>query len=75
MRAILNISLPAEKKVFIEKRAKKAGKTISAYILYAIELEKSLIQEDEILAMAAQAEKDYKAGKTTKLRSLADLIK
>lgn len=74
MRAVLNVSLPPEKKKFIEKRAKKARKSISAYILYAVELEQSLIQEEELLAMAIKAEKDYQGGKTFELKSLADLM-
>lgn len=73
MRAILNISLPAEEKKKIEKRAKKAKMTISLYILQAVRLEQLLIQEDELFAMARQAEKDYKSGNTKKLKSLADL--
>lgn len=75
MRSVLTISLPPQKKKEIEKRAAKANKTTSAYILYTIELEHSLISEDELLKMAEQAEKDYRAGKTKKLKSLGDLIK
>jgi hypothetical protein len=75
MRSILNISLPAATKKVILSRAKKAKKSISAYILYTIELAESLIQEDELVAMATKAEKDYQAGKTSKLTSLSDLMK
>lgn len=75
MRSILNVSLPPQKKKAIAKRAQKAGKSISAYIVYAVELEQSLISEDELLAMAERAEKDYKNGKTMELKSLADLMK
>lgn len=75
MRSILNVSLPPQKKATIFKRAKKAGKSISAYIVYAVELEQSLISEDELAARAAQAEKDYKHGKTRALKSLSDLLK
>lgn len=75
MRTILSVSLPAEKKKEIEKRAKQSKKTISAYIIQIVELEKSLISEDELIAKAQKAEKDYKAGKTQKLISLSDLMK
>lgn len=75
MRAILNVSIPEEKKKIVLARAKKAKKSVSAYILYAIELAESLIQEEELVAMATKAEKDYKVGKTSKLKSLADLMK
>ena len=74
MRSVLSISLPAEKKKEIEGRAKKASQTISAYIIQVVELEKSLISEDELKEMADAAEKDYKAGRTKKLVSLADLM-
>lgn len=74
MRSILNISLPPSKKAEIQNRAKKAGKTVSAYIMYVIELEESLISEEELLSMAENAKNDFKAGKTKELRSLADLM-
>lgn len=75
MRSILSISLPEEKKKEIEKRAKKANKSTSSYIISIFELEKSLITEDELVKMAKKAEKDYKSGKTKKLNSLGDLMK
>ena len=75
MRAILSVSLPSEKKKEIEERAKKTHKSTSAYIIYVVELEKQLISENELIKMSKKAEKDYKSGKTKKLKSLADLIK
>ena len=74
MRSILNISLPAEKKRAIERRAKKAGKSGSAYVLYSLELEQSLISEDELLEIIREGEKEYREGKAKKLKSLADLM-
>ena len=75
MRSVLSVSLPKEKKKEIEERAKKANKTTSAYIIYVVELEKQLISEDELVKMSKKAEKDYKSGKTKKIKSLADLVK
>ncbi len=75
MRAILNVSIPEDRKKAILTRARKAKKTISAYILHAVELAESLIQEEELTAMAVKAEQDYKAGKSKKLSGLADLMK
>jgi len=75
MRSVLSISLPEETKKEIQRRAKKANKTTSEYIIQIIQLEKSLISEDELLKMSKDAEKDYKAGKTKKLKSLSDLMK
>ncbi|MBD3331176.1 ribbon-helix-helix protein, CopG family [Candidatus Peregrinibacteria bacterium] len=75
MRSVLSISLPEETKKEIQRRAKKANKTTSEYIIQIVQLEKSLISEDELLKMAKESEKDYKSGKTKKLKSLADLMK
>lgn len=74
MRAILNVSLPPAKKKAIEKRAKQANKTVSAYILYAVELEEQMITEDELVVMAEEAQKRYDAGKTKSFKSLEELI-
>ena len=74
MRAILNISLPADKKKALQERAKKAGKSVSAYVQYIIDLEQSMISEEELIEMSEQARKDYKDGKTEELGSLADLM-
>lgn len=73
MRSILSVSLSPDKKKEIEQRAKKANKSVSAYIVHIIDLEKNLISEDELVQMAKLATKEYKSGKTKKLRSLADL--
>lgn len=75
MRSVLSISIPQSQKAEIERRAKRANRSTSAYIIYAVELEKSLISEDELVEMAAKAEADYKAGKTEELTSLVDLMK
>lgn len=74
MRSILSISLPEEKKKEIERRAKKADQTTSAYIIRIVELEKNLISEDELVEMAKKAEKDYESEKTKKLTSLSALM-
>jgi len=75
MRSILTVSLPLQKKEEIQKRAKKAKKTISAYILDALNLVQDFISEDELVSMAKQSEKNYNAGKTDELKSLSDLMK
>ncbi|MDP4007843.1 MAG: hypothetical protein Q8P68_01495 [Candidatus Peregrinibacteria bacterium] len=74
MRAILNVSLPPDKKKEIERRAKKMGLSISSYVLYTIDLEQKMISEDELLERIKEAEKNYKEGKTKILKSLADLM-
>ncbi len=74
MRAILTLSLPPAEKKIIERRAKKARKTVSAYILSVVKLEQKLIQEDELCAMAREAERDYAQRNVKRLKSLADLM-
>lgn len=74
MRAILNVSLPPKKKKAIEKRAKQANKTVSAYILYAVELEEQMITEDELVVMAEEAQKAYDEGRAIELNSLEDFL-
>ncbi len=74
MRAILNVSLPPEKKKAIEERAKQANKTVSAYILYAVELEEQMITEDELVVMAEEAQQAYDEGRAIELNSLEDLL-
>ena len=75
MRSVLSISLPEEKKKEIEERAKMSNQTTSSYIIRVVEWEKNLISEDEVLRMARKAERNYRLGKTKKLKSLADLMK
>ena len=58
----------------IVKRAKTAKTTISSYVLRAVQLKQSLVQEDELLARVKRGRKNYKAGKTKILRSLEDLL-
>lgn len=74
MRAILTLSLPPEEKKIIERRAKQSCKTVSAYILSVVKLEQRLIQEDELVVMAREAERDYAKGTIKKLKSLAHLM-
>lgn len=74
MRSVLTISIPEEKKKEIERRAKKAGKSVSAYIISILDYQSTLITEDEILAMAKEADREYDAGKTKVLKSLKDLM-
>jgi uncharacterized protein (DUF1778 family) len=74
MRAILNISLPEEKKKQIQERAKNSGQSVSAYILHAVEVEQQIISEAQLLKMAKRAKKDFKSGETQEVSSLAELM-
>lgn len=75
MRSVLTISLPAETKKEVEKRARIARKSTSRYILDTLEMVDQMISEDELLAMSKEAERNYKLGKTKVLKSLKDLIR
>ena len=70
----MTISLPPQIKKKLLERAKKENKPVSAIILKALQYEETLISEDTIITEAKQAKKDYLAGKTKVLKSLADLM-
>ncbi len=74
MRQVLSISVSPEEKKRILARAKKSGRNVSAYILYALEIENDLISEDELLARCKRARENYRNGDTKELSSLADLM-
>ncbi len=73
MRSVLTISIPEDKKKDLERRAKKAGKTVSAYVVSVLEMEKQMISEDELVAIVKEGMREHKAGKTKLLKSLKDL--
>jgi|GEM_PF-551897 len=74
MRSILSISLPAEKKAELERRAKKAGKTVSAYVLHLLDFDEDVITEDELVEIVKRSEAAYAAGKTKVISSLSELM-
>jgi len=75
MRQVLSLSLPEQIAQEIKSLSKKRGfASVSDYIRQLIELDKDLISADELLAMAQEAEKEYKTGRTIKANSLADLL-
>jgi len=78
MREILTISLPGETLRELKKRIKSIGfDSVGKYIKCLIEndLKEDKITEDELVKMVAEARKEYKAGKTRRLNSIADLLK
>ena len=59
----------------IKKNAKINGfASVSSYVKYLFNLEKDLISETELLNSIQEARKEYKAGKSIKAGSLADLV-
>lgn len=62
MRGILNISLPQEKIAFIKQIVKKRWfKSISEYMLYAVNVEQDMISEDQLMNDRKQSKKHYKS--------------
>jgi Arc/MetJ-type ribon-helix-helix transcriptional regulator len=75
MREILSLSLPAEMAKEIKITAKKRGfASVSEYLKKLVQMDKDMITADQLLVMAEKAEKDYKAGRTIKAASMADLL-
>ena len=76
MRQVLSLSLPSEVVVKIKKTAKDGGyDSISEYIKNLfLENSENIISKKELVEMVREAEKEYKAGKTIKANSLADLL-
>jgi uncharacterized protein involved in tolerance to divalent cations len=71
---VLTISIPEKKKKEVIRRAKKSGKTVSAYIISVLDWEEKLISEDELVEMIKEAKKEHREGKTKLLRSHKDLM-
>lgn len=60
MRGILNISLPKEKISAIKEIVRKRGfKSVSEYMLYAVDLEQDMISEDMLMKSWKESKKDY----------------
>ena len=75
MRQVLSLSLPQQITQKIKLLSKKRGfSTISSYIKYLIELDQHLISDTELLSSIHEARKEYRAGKTIKAKSIADLL-
>ena len=76
MREVLTLSLPKEATKMIKKRVEERGfSTVSGYIQFLLDADDELISAEDLLKMSKRAERDYKKGKTYKLKSAFDLIK
>ena len=75
MRQVLSLSFPQQAIDEIKTITKQRGfDSVSSYVKYLFESDKDLISEKELLEDVRIAEKEYKAGKTIKAKSLADLV-
>lgn len=75
MRQVLSLSLPAVDVKQIKLLTKKRGyNSVSSYIKYLFKEDNDLISEAELLRTARLSRQEYRAGKTIKAKSLADLV-
>ena len=75
MRTVLSISLPAREVTRVRSLAKKRGyQTTSSYIQHLLKADQEIISEAQLLKDIRQAHKEYRAGKSIKVKSLMDLV-
>ncbi|MFA6486724.1 MAG: hypothetical protein WCT40_05185 [Candidatus Magasanikbacteria bacterium] len=75
MRQVLSLSLPATDVIQIKHLSKKRGySSVSSYVKHLLAEDSDLISETELLKTIRHAHAEYRAGKSIKLNSLADLI-
>ena len=75
MREVLSLSLPAQTTKEIKVLSKRRGfASVSDYIRELINQDKDLISVDELVGFAQEADREYKASRTIKANSLADLL-
>ena len=75
MRQVVSLSLSQSATKEIKILSKKRGfDSVSAYVKYLLTLDKDLISEEQLLASIKEGRKEYKAGKTIKAKSMADLL-
>lgn len=75
MRQVLSVSLPATDVRQIKNLTERRGyRSVSAYIKYLFKEDSDLISEAELLKAARAARKEYRAEKSIKAKSLADLL-
>ena len=75
MRQVLSLSLPASDIKGIKHLAQKRGyESVSAYIKELLRADENLISETELLKTVHQARREYRAGKSIKAKSIADLL-
>jgi len=75
MRQILSISLPATCVRQVKNQTRQRGfQSVSSYIQHLFQEDADLISESVLLKNVRVARKEYRAGKSIKATSLADLV-
>jgi len=75
MRQVLSLSLPSTDVRQLKSISKKRGfGSVSSYVKHLVKEDSTLISQADILKAAHAARKEYRAGKSIKAESLADLV-
>ncbi|MBI2645127.1 hypothetical protein HYW94_03065 [Candidatus Uhrbacteria bacterium] len=75
MRDVITISLPTKTRSIIKKRLKERGfRSMSEYMRYLLDQDTDVISQDELLAIAKEADRDYKNNLLKKRSSLRELL-
>ncbi|MBI5729072.1 MAG: hypothetical protein HY983_02435 [Candidatus Magasanikbacteria bacterium] len=75
MRQVVSLSLPAADARQMKNLTKKRGfGSVSSYIKHLFKEDADSVSEAELLKTVRAARREYRAGKSIKARSLADLV-
>lgn len=75
MRQVLSLSMPTAEAALLKRVAKKRGYTsLGSYVKFLFQADRDLISETELLKSVHDARKEYRAGRSIKAKSLADLL-
>ena len=76
MRQALSLSLPAVEVQHLKRTVQRRGfSSVSAYIRQLVKDDEDIISEEKLVKRAAAAERNYRAGRVVRARSIADLLK
>ena len=75
MRQVLSLSMPAAKAVQLKRFAKKRGfNSLGLYVQFLFQADRDLISGSQLLRNVREARREYRAGRSIKARSLANLL-
>ncbi|MEK7643688.1 MAG: hypothetical protein AAB390_00070 [Patescibacteria group bacterium] len=75
MRHVLSLSLPGSDVRELKSLSKKRGfNSVSSYVKHLVKEDSTLISEADLLKSVRASRKEYRADKSVKAKSLADLV-
>lgn len=75
MRQVVSLSMPTVEALALKRVAKKRGySSLGSYVKFLFQADRDLISETELLKSVYEARKEYRAGRSIKAKSLADLL-